>query len=256
MIKKVLYSITSWVTTIFYIPCFVAILCIFDLMFRITIRFSYAKFRKLETLMCRIIRLNLIFWTGATFKLTLPNYLPKDRSIIVISNHQSMYDVSLLTEIFHEHSPRFISKKELGKWVPAVSFLARNNKTGLIDRSNRTQALKAIEEVAKQTATDKGCLLIFPEGTRAKDGVMKPFKIVGSLSILSYLPDAIIIPVAINGTWKLLKNNFLPVPYGVRVEVEALEPIDLRYVSNDHKSLLELIEKNIYQKVKNTSQCS
>jgi 1-acyl-sn-glycerol-3-phosphate acyltransferase len=159
-----------------------------------------------------------------------------------------MYDVSLLTEVFRAHQPRFISKKELAKLVPAVSYIARNNKTALIDRKNRAQALAEIKKVSESTKNDKAAIIVFPEGTRARDGQIKPFKVGGLQTILEAIPDAIIVPIAITNSWKILKNNLLPIPDGIYLTVQSLPIIkwEKQFQTNEEIQLfINSIQKQI-----------
>jgi 1-acyl-sn-glycerol-3-phosphate acyltransferase len=197
--------------------------------------------------MCKTIRNTLKIIAGVKFNISSEEQYDHNRPLLVISNHQSMYDVSLLTEVFNSHQPRFISKKELGKWVPAVSFIARNNKTALIDRKNRTQALAEIERVARLTFAEKAALIIFPEGTRARDGQMKPFKRAGIASILTQIPQATIIPVAISGSWQILRYGLFPIPHKTVVNLKCLPSIkwDISCESMNTESIIDNIENAI-----------
>ena len=68
-------------------------------------------------------------------------------------------------------------------------------------------------------------ICIFPEGTRAKDGVMKEFNVAGVMALARTAPSAIIVPVAIDGSWELMRYGMRPVPFGVRVKCTVLAPI-------------------------------
>ena len=219
-------NLISYIRSIIFIPTFVSTLVIFDILMRFVTPFSFKGFLSLQYWMCKSIRYLLNFIGGVQFNISALDRLDKNRPILVISNHQSMYDVSLLTELFDSHQPRFISKKELGKWVPGVSFIARNNKTALIDRKNRSQAIAEIGKVARLTFAEKAALIIFPEGTRARDGQMKPFKRAGLVSILTQIPQATIVPVAISGSWKIMRHSLFPIPSKTAVNLTCLPPIE------------------------------
>jgi 1-acyl-sn-glycerol-3-phosphate acyltransferase len=67
--------------------------------------------------------------------------------------------------------------------------------------------------------------VIYPEGTRARAGALAPFKPAGTLALLEAAPDLEVVPVAIDGSWQLLRHDLLPVPFGVRIRVHLGDPI-------------------------------
>ena len=242
-----------YVLSIPYTFFFLTILIVFDAGLRIASLMSYRLFRTVEYWMCRMIHLNLKVFAGASIVVTYDDgfsTLPtlKHQPLLVISNHQSMYDVSLLDEVFSAHDPRFISKKELAKWVPAVSFISRNNNTVLIDRTDRAQSLRAMKDGAIKAVMDKAALCIFPEGTRAREGRMQPFKIAGTLALLETMSDDTkIVPVAIDGSWQFLRYKFFPVPWGVQVLITVGTPVlvDKSRVRDQIKEVEEFIFRKL-----------
>ncbi len=244
-------NFVSYLRSIVFIPTFISVLVGFDICMRFVRPFSYNGFLKLQFWMCRTIRIILDRIGGVKFNISMPGQFNTSLPLLVISNHQSMYDVSLLTELFDGHQPRFISKKELVRWVPAVSFIARNNKTALIDRKNRNQSLAEIEQVARLTAAENAALVIFPEGTRARDGQMKPFKRAGIASILAQMPHAIIVPIAISGSWQILRFGLFPIPLGTEVNINCLETIEWKNDSDSSQTeiLITKIENCIKEQL-------
>jgi len=240
--KKTAHPLWNYLTTIVYVVMFVAILVSFDIMMRLGRLFSYRLFRWIEYQMNRAIHGNLRLFAGAKFFIHQDTTLPTNVPLLIISNHQSMYDVSLLDELLYAHEPRFISKKELGKFVPAVSFISRHNKTILIDRSDRAQSLRAMQSGAQVASAERAALCIFPEGTRAKDGAIKPFKQAGLLTLCKHMPDALLVPVTIDGTWELLRYNFWPVPFGVKIHITIGAP---QKIAEDIPAQLQEIEQQI-----------
>jgi 1-acyl-sn-glycerol-3-phosphate acyltransferase len=127
---------------------------------------------------------------------------------------------------FQKHHPKFIAKKELLRWVPSVSIYLRHSGAAVIDRKSGKEAVTIIAEFGKALTAQNASACIFPEGTRTRDGKMKPFKIGGVASLLSSMPNALVVPVAISGTYALTAKRFWPVPVGVRITVTALQPIE------------------------------
>jgi hypothetical protein len=66
------------------------------------------------------------------------------------------------------------------------------------------------------------------------------------------MPTALIQPVAIRGNWELLQYCFLPIPYGTRIEVIFLEPLEsTKYTS---AALAEELERRIRQELATGSE--
>lgn len=183
---------------------------------------------------------------GTRHTLRNPYKLETDRPLIIVSNHQSMNDISPLIWLFRKHYPRFISKKELGKGIPSISFNLRHGGAALIDRNDPKQAITEIIRFAKFIQENNFAAVIFPEGTRSRNGEPKPFKTKGLDVLFKYIPDAQIVPVTINNSWKTTKYGKFPYGLGAHITVDAHEPINLSdYPKNKRAELLERIEKTV-----------
>jgi 1-acyl-sn-glycerol-3-phosphate acyltransferase len=68
--------------------------------------------------------------------------------------------------------------------------------------------------------------VIFPEGTRARGGVLGPFRPQGTFALMAAAPHAPVVPIAIDNAWRLLQHGLRPVPFGTRVRVFIGAPIE------------------------------
>jgi 1-acyl-sn-glycerol-3-phosphate acyltransferase len=68
--------------------------------------------------------------------------------------------------------------------------------------------------------------MIFPEGTRSKDGIVKSFKPTGVATLLKKCPEALIVPIAINNAWKMVRYGAYPLNTFTRMTWEVLPPIE------------------------------
>jgi len=183
---------------------------------------------------------------GASFILkTLKNF-PKDAPILVVSNHQSLWDIPPLIWHFRKLHPKFVSKIELRKGIPSVSYNLRHGGAALIDRKNPRQALGEMMKFADYLNKHKRSGVIFPEGTRSRTGVPKRFQRKGLALLIKKMPDAYILPITINNSWKLQKYGMFPMPLGVRIKYE-LHP----FIKASDFDLEELIDKIEFQ-IKNS----
>lgn len=144
----------------------------------------------------------LIYNTKSTVKVIGEENVPKDRSIVLIGNHQSYMDIPLLLG-FVDTPLAFISKAEILK-VPIISRAMIQMQCEFMERNNPRQSLqtilKAIENIKKGYST-----VIFPEGTRSKGGPVIDFK-PGSFK-LAFKSGAPIVPITIDGTWRLYEDK-------------------------------------------------
>jgi 1-acyl-sn-glycerol-3-phosphate acyltransferase len=137
-----------------------------------------------------------------------------------------MYDIPMMMWACRSREVGFISKKELGRWIPSISLALRTLGSVLIDRKDAKASLRAISEFGEMKEHGQQVAAIFPEGTRARDGVMKAFRPSGFLTLIKAMPSALIQPVAIRGNWRILRYQFLPIPFGTTIEMEFLEPVE------------------------------
>lgn len=144
---------------------------------------------------------------------------------LFISNHQSMLDVPIFGGALTKNYPKYVAKRELAKGIPAVSLNLKRGGNALINRGDRGQALEAIAELGRMCQERDVSAVIFPEGTRSRDGSLGGYRTSGAAALLEAAPNLPVIPTVIDGSWKVFLNNMLPVPYGTPVRVRFGEPI-------------------------------
>jgi 1-acyl-sn-glycerol-3-phosphate acyltransferase len=152
--------------------------------------------------------------------------LPKDRPIIFVANHQSMYDIPALIWFLRRHHPKFISKIELTKGIPSISFNLKYGGGANIDRKDSKQAISEIIKLGKRMKESNWSTVIFAEGTRSKDGKMKSFLVGGIATLLKIVPNALIVPVAIENSWKIVRYGTYPLSTLLPIKWTVLAPIE------------------------------
>jgi 1-acyl-sn-glycerol-3-phosphate acyltransferase len=224
--EQVVHRLLNWLITPIYIFLFFSILCVFHILQLGGRLFGKGCQKWMLDRMNLAIVLNIRFVTGASYKVVGVPHLPKDRSIIIVSNHQSMYDIPMMMWECRAREVGFIAKKELGRWIPSISMALRTLGSVLIDRADPQGSVAAIRAFGERKEQEHQVAAIFPEGTRARDGVMKRFKVTGFRALFGAMSGAVIQPVAIRGNWELLQYKFLPVPFGTHIELEFLPPVE------------------------------
>ncbi|MFX3625286.1 MAG: lysophospholipid acyltransferase family protein [Ectobacillus sp.] len=176
----------------------------------------------------------MIAVTGSTVEVKGLENIPQDRAVLVICNHQSNFDIAVLMGYLNKPLG-FISKIEIQK-IPLVSKWMELMNCVFMDRADRRQSLQAIKQ-GIELLKGGHSLVIFPEGTRSKNGEIGEFK-TGSfhLATKSGVP---ILPVTISGTYNISEANgfwFKP----ARVTVTISEPIyEEQYKEMDIKELAQ-----------------
>ncbi|HTM46972.1 MAG TPA: lysophospholipid acyltransferase family protein [Polyangiaceae bacterium] len=143
-------------------------------------------------------------------------------SYIVMSNHQSLYDIPVLFQGL-KIPIRMVAKKELFR-IPIMGGGMRGAGFVEIDRSNRHQAVRSLNAAREQMLRDHISLWIAPEGTRTEDGRMGEFKRGGFyMAIESGFP---ILPVTIDGTLAVHRSGSPSVHQGETVKVTVSPSLD------------------------------
>lgn len=167
---------------------------------------------------------------GTTYKIENRDTIPEGVPLIIVANHQSLYDIPPIIWFLRKVHPKFISKKELGSGIPSVSYNLRHGGSVLIDRKDPKQALPVIKQMAEYIELHKRSAVIFPEGTRSKTGVPKRFSESGLKILCKYAPSAYIVPISINNSWKMSKWGFFPLGLGNRLTFTIQTPFPIKNI--------------------------
>ncbi len=184
---------------------------------------------------------------GTTYKIDIHTSIPNNVPILIVSNHQSMWDISPIVWHLRKYHPKFISKVELGKGIPSISYNLRHGGSILIDRKNPRQAIVEMVKFSKYLQKFNRSGVIFPEGTRSKTGIPKPFKRTGLQTLFKKIPDGYVIPVTFNNSWKLQRWGLFPIQMGVKLEMTAHPAIKIE--GYDVEALIDKVEAIITSKI-------
>jgi len=187
--------------------------------------------------------MSCLYILGTRVKYINTHALPTDAPLIVVSNHQSMYDISPLSWFMRKNHPKFVSKKELGKGIPSISYNLTHGGSVLIDRKDARQSLTALAKFGKFIKKNNYSAVIFPEGTRSKTGKTKRFSSNGLKMLVKYAPNAYVVPVSINNCWKVTQNGPFPLGVGANVSFTVHKPI--KADSMPFEELFALTEKTV-----------
>ncbi|HEY5686697.1 MAG TPA: lysophospholipid acyltransferase family protein [Yeosuana sp.] len=237
-------KLLAYPLTILHLLCFFLALIIFHpiqwICFNI---FGYQTHKKsVDILQWCLMRCANILGTQFTF--TNPHKIETTRPLIIVANHQSLHDIYPITWYMRKHHPKFISKIELAKGIPSVSYNLRHGGAALIDRKNPRQSLPALMKFGEYIEETKRSAVIFPEGTRSKNGEPKPFQTKGLEILFKKIPSALIVPISINNSWKMYQYGKFPMGIGSHITFTVHEPINLATFTNK-EDLISTIETTI-----------
>jgi 1-acyl-sn-glycerol-3-phosphate acyltransferase len=139
---------------------------------------------------------------------------------IVVSNHQSWFDVFVLAA----HLPvryRFVAKQELGS-IPVFGRSWKSCGHVSVDRGNREAAVEALDQAWREVREDRLTMILFAEGTRSLDGRLQPFK--KGAFVLAVQGQVPIVPVAVVGSREIMAKGATRVRSGL-VTVRIGTPI-------------------------------
>lgn len=153
--------------------------------------------------------------------------IPLGQPIIFVANHQSTYDIPPLIYFLRRFHGKFISKIELATaGIPSISFNLVHGGAANIDRKDPKQSISEILKLADNMKKKNWSAFIFPEGTRTKTGKMKPFSIGGIATLVKKNPHALVVPIAIRGSYKMVQYGMFPLRPFTSMTWEVLDPID------------------------------
>ena len=163
------------------------------------------------------------------------NKILKGTPYIIISNHQSHYDIiTLVTTLGIQF--RWIIKKEILK-LPIFGYALYASRNIFIDRSNTTSAIESINKGFDRLPNGVS-VMVFAEGTRSPDGQIHEFKKGGFITAVRLkIP---ILPVTINGSRRVMRKGSFTLKPG-KIQVVIGDPIDTSSYTTD--TVQELIGK-------------
>lgn len=161
--------------------------------------------------------------SGTTVRLTGVENLRDDGPQIIVSNHESWFDVFALAA-FLPVRYRFVAKEELGR-VPIFGRAWRTCGHVSINRGDRSSAVDSLQEAGDRIKKDALTIVMFPEGTRSEGGDLKSFrKGAFVLGIQTGIP---IVPVAVVGSREVMRKGSWRVKRGeIEVRIAPAMPVE------------------------------
>lgn len=186
----------------------------------------------------------LLDLAGVSVTVTGEENIPKDRNVLFVGNHQSNFDIPILLR-YIDGSKGFIAKQELEK-MPIIHRWMKVINCVFLDRDNVRKSAIAINQGIKNLKAGMS-MVVFPEGTRSKDGKPLEFK-QGALK-LATKSGVPVVPVTIKGSVDIMSSGSLRIkPAQVEIIISpVIEPAD--YPEKETKRITEDVERAIVTKL-------
>jgi 1-acyl-sn-glycerol-3-phosphate acyltransferase len=178
-----------------------------------------------------------LWLAGTRVEVATPRRFPVGPAIFA-SNHESVLDIWILF-LTIPRNLRFVAKRELFR-IPVFGWYLWMAKYVLVDRRDHAQAVAALRR-AGEIIRSGISLMVFPEGTRSRDGRIQPFK--KGPFVVAMEAGVPVVPVAIVGASALNPKGRLEIVPG-RVRVGFGEPVDPRRFA-DRDALLREVRRRI-----------
>jgi len=168
---------------------------------------------------------------GVKLRVEGQDHIDRARSYVFVSNHQSNIDIP--AHFLACRNPiRYLAKKELFK-VPILGYLLRHLDFIEVDRQAHASAHGEINHQVTRTVSLGHSLIIYPEGTRTRDGSIQPFKKGAFRIAIDNGMD--VIPMATSSTarqvWpresRIIRRGAVRVVVGEPISVAGLSTADL-----------------------------
>jgi 1-acyl-sn-glycerol-3-phosphate acyltransferase len=208
------------------------------------------KLRGRERMMKSAHVLARILWrsftlTGARLEVTGLEHVDPTQRYVIVANHQGFSDVIVLSTVLDELRPRYVAKRELARGWPSVSYVLRASGSAVIDRRAPNAAIAEIERLGRDAEREGWSVAIFPEGTRAKDGVPREWKIRGTKALLDATGPCAVLPISLVGGSQLFAYRAMPFKSSVQMRCHIHPPIDPPGPDEDFGAWLEGVRQTV-----------
>lgn len=242
-------KILAYPLTIIYFLFFGITLVVFHPIQWVCFKFFGYQAHQYTVSVLNLFLMGCTFILGTRYTFNNPYSLPKNKPLIIVANHQSMNDIPPIIWYLRKHHPKFVSKIELGKGIPSVSFNLKYGGSVLIDRKDGKQAIQQIAKLGGYIEEHNRSAVIFPEGTRSRDGHPKKFQSTGLKMLIKKAPSALIVPISINNSWKMLRFGKFPYGLGNHIKFQVHQPLE---ITGNPDDLINTVEERIKQGIRVT----
>lgn len=170
--------------------------------------------------------------------------LPARPGILIIMNHQSLMDIPLVVRALDGGYPRIVTRERYARGKPLISHMVRLYQYPTVNPGATVRG--HVDDLAQAAARSHVPLVIFPEGTRTRDGSIGTFRRAGLRAVLSARPWEVWVMVS-DGTWRSARlTDFLDNVSTIRARCAVLGPFRWDDPTDDPEAFIhELRERMV-----------
>ena len=222
---------------------FIAVCCLF------VKNKQYEKDNKFYRFLLNSLTAFVLWYLGVKIHVEGRAIVPKNERFVLVGNHISNFDSIVAWRVLRKERLAFISKDSNFK-IPFFGRLARKCCFLEIDRKNPRNAVKTVEKATELIQNDEVSIGVYPEGTRAKGGVMLPFH--NAMFKIAQRADVPLVVCSVAGTNRIHERT----PWKLtHVYLRFIDVIDKEQVKSMRTSEIgERVKKEIEQSIGNTEK--
>jgi 1-acyl-sn-glycerol-3-phosphate acyltransferase len=173
--------------------------------------------------------------------------VPAKPGVLVLANHQSLMDIPFVVNSFKDGYPWFIVRDRYSKGVPLVSHMIRIYGHPTVTPGRRDgEQFDRLKTMARESPRP---LVIFPEGSRSRDGEIKPLR-RGGLRVILGARKWTVYVIVIDGLWQCPSiGGFIRNVASVRARAESAGPFYFDPERDDMGSFISVIERRMHDKL-------
>ena len=162
--------------------------------------------------------------------------IQKDETYIMVSNHQSGADIIVLFLLWN--NLKWVAKKSLYNF-PFIGWNMWLNRYIVVERG-RASSMRKMMIDAEKTLKSGSSVMIFPEGTRSKDGKLQPFK-TGAFHLALETGNPIL-PIVIKGTSMAIRKGGFLINKNHDIQAKVLQPVPFKNIKGkDPKEVAQMV---------------
>ncbi len=172
--------------------------------------------------------------------------IPGSAGTLVLMNHQSLLDIPLVCASVDGSYPRIVTRKRYFRWIPLISHMVRLYQYPVVDpRANSAGTRRNLDAIAHAARTSDVPLVLFPEGTRTKDGDIGRFRTSGLRLLLASRPWKVYVVVT-DGFWQRAKfKDFLAGLTDIRGRMEVAGVLEWSDVESDPTDFIQEVRRRM-----------
>ena len=177
-------------------------------------------------------------------QLPVPPKIPFEPGVLILMNHQSLFDIPMVVQSVSPGHPRIVTRMRYTRWIPQISHMTRLYRYLTVEpKGEASEMRRAIKELREAARTSEVPLALFPEGTRTKDGEIGKFRTSGMGVILRARPWRVYVLVT-DGFWQVAKfKDFVGGVSKLRGRVELAGVLDWTDPKADARPFIDRVRE-------------